>query len=480
MESRSGGRLHPAWWTTILIVVVVVSVVLSIAAFNRSFSPTVPVTLKSDRSGLVMDPGGKVKFRGVEVGTVEAIRGGKDAVSLNLEINPDQLEFIPANVEAEIAATTAFGNKYVELISPERPSSQRLSAGQVLHSRNVSVEVNTVLENLVNLLDKVDPAKVNAILTTLADGFRGQGDRIGEAITDTNDLLMQLNPRSETVRADFQALGGFSDAYGVAAQDILATLDALNTTGPTITNHAEALDSLLVNVTGLANSGIDLLGPNKDNLISAINNLEPTTSLLYKYNPEYTCLLLGAKWALDNGAYYTTGGHNGYSLIADAGILLGNDPYVYPDNLPIMAAKGGPGGKPSCGSLPDPTKQFPVRQLVTNTGWGTGMDVRDNIGLGHPCYANWFPVTRAVPEPPSVRCQGPPSPGLVVPAGGPFGPPMNAWPTVPAPPQADATPGPLSASDDAAHGPPAAPSPSQPTVAEVPPPAPDLSNPPPS
>jgi phospholipid/cholesterol/gamma-HCH transport system substrate-binding protein len=443
VDTRIGTRLHPAWWATILVAVVVVSVVLSIATFNRSFSPKVPITLKSDRSGLVMDPGGKVKYRGVEVGTVGAIASGKNTVSLNLEIDPDQLAYIPANVEAQIAATTAFGNKYVDLIPPESPSSQRLSRGQVLHSRNVSVEVNTVLENLVNLLDQVDPAKLNAILTTLADGFRGQGDRIGEAITDANDVLKQLNPRSETIRADFRALGEFSDAYGVAAQDILATLNALNTTGPTITNHADALDSLLLNVTGLANSGIDLLGPNKDNLVNAVNKLEPTTRLLHKYNPVYTCLLVGAKWALDNGAYYTTGGHNGYSLLVDAGILLGNDPYVYPDNLPIVAAKGGPGGKPSCGSLPDPTKQFPVRQLVTNTGWGTGIDIRDNVGLGHPCYANWFPVTRAVPEPPSIRCQGPPSPGLVVPAGGPFGPPMNAWPTVPAPPQAPPIPEPL-------------------------------------
>jgi phospholipid/cholesterol/gamma-HCH transport system substrate-binding protein len=276
---------------------------------------------------------------------------------------------------------------------------------------------------------------------------------MGEAITAANDVLKQINPRSDTIRADFQALGGFSDAYSGAAQDILATLDALNTTGPTITNHAKALDSLLLNVTGLANSGIDLLGPNKDNLVNAINDLEPTTQLLHKYNPQYTCMLVGMKWALDNGAYYVAGGHNGYSLIADAGLLLGNDPYTYPENLPIVAAKGGPGGKPGCGSLPDVTKQFPVRQLVTNTGWGTGMDIRDNIGLGHPCYANWFPATRAVPEPPSIRCQGPPSPGLVVPPGAPYGPPMNAWPTGPAPPQ--------------------------PLDGQPPPPAPDNANPPP-
>ncbi|MCY0610354.1 hypothetical protein OVV29_33010, partial [Klebsiella pneumoniae] len=69
----------------------------------------------------------------------------------------------------------------------------------------------------------------------------------------------------------------------------------------------------------------------------------------------------------------------------------------------VVAAKGGPGGRPGCGPLPDATHNFPVRQLVTNTGWGTGLDIRPNPGIGHPCWANYFPVTPAVPEPPSIR-----------------------------------------------------------------------------
>jgi phospholipid/cholesterol/gamma-HCH transport system substrate-binding protein len=311
--------------------------------------------------------------------------------------------------------------------------------------------VNTVFENLVHLLNQIDPAKINAVLTTLAEGLGGQGERIGEAISAADRVLKEINPRSETIRQDFQALGAFSDTYGGAAQDLIKTLDAVSTTSVTIKSHEKDLDSLLLSAIGLSNSGIELLGPNKDNLKDAINTLEPTTALLMKYNPEYTCLLKGAKWFLDNGGYYTAGGHNGYSLIADAGLLFGNDPYIYPDNLPIVAAKGGPGGKPSCGSLPDPTKMFPVRQLVTNTGWGTGVDIRPNLGLGHPCYGNWFPATRAVPEEPSIRCPAPhgddehwnyPSPGLVVPAPGPFGAPMNAWPTTPAPPQGEPGPPP--------------------------------------
>jgi phospholipid/cholesterol/gamma-HCH transport system substrate-binding protein len=425
------GRLHPAWWTAILIALVVGLLTLSYALFNRSFTSHVPVSLTSDRSGLVMEPGAKVKLRGIDVGQVGSVSGGKEPVSLKLEIDASQTKYIPANVEAEIKATTAFGNKFVDLIYPDQPSPKRLSAGQVLHSRNVSTEVNTVFENVVNLLHQIDPSKLNAVLTTLADGLRGQGETIGESITAANRVLKEINPRSETIRGDWQSLAAFSDTFSTAAPDILATLDAASTTSTTITKNAKDLDALLLNAIGLSNSGIDLIGPVKDNLIGAVNILAPTTSLLMKYNPTYTCLLMGSKWFLDHGGYYTTGGHNGYSLITDSTPLLGKDPYIYPDNLPIVAAKGGPGGKPGCGSLPDVTKAFPARQLVTNTGWGTGMDIRDNPGLGHPCWENFFPVTRAVPEPPSVRCQGPPSPGLVLPPAPPPAAPAPSGPPSP-------------------------------------------------
>lgn len=435
-------RIRPAWWTLILIVTIAGFVLVCSAFFSGTFRSSVPVTLTSDRSGLVMEPGAKVKLRGVQVGRVARVTGGNpSAVSLKLEIDPHQVQYIPANVEAEIKATTAFGSKYVDLIIPTDPSTKRLTAGAVLRSRNVSTEINTVFENLLGVLRQIDPAKLNAVLSALAEGVRGQGERIGEATTDANQVLLAINPRMNTVAGDFKSFKEFSDTYSAAAQDILATLKAASTTSTTITEHAKSLDALLLSTIGFARAGIDLLAPSHENLINSVHLLESTTRLLMKYNPVYTCLLVGGKNFLDDGGYAATGGSNGYSTILDAGVLWGNDQYRYPDNLPIVAAKGGPGGKPSCGSLPDASKKYPVRYLVTDTGWGTGLDVRPNLGIGHPWWVNYFPTTRAVPEPPSIRGMGPPAIGPVPYAGAPpYGAPLYApdgsplYPGVPPPP----------------------------------------------
>ncbi|GJO38255.1 MCE-family protein MCE3A [Mycobacterium marinum] len=442
-------RLHDAWWTVILFAAIVAAILVTTVSFTGTLRPYVAVTLTSERSGLVMDAGAKVMLRGVQVGRVRQIDSNHGA-SLELEIDPDQIRYIPANVEAQISATTAFGAKFVDLVIPPTPSRARLAAGAVLHSKNVSTEINTVFENVVDLLNMIDPLKLNAVLSAVAEGVRGQGERIGQATTDLNQVLQALNARRDTLRQNWRSLRDFSNTYDAAARDILTILDAASTTSTTVVDHARSLDSLLLNVIGLADTGTNLLANNRENLTTSINILEPTTNLLLKYNPEYTCLLQGTKWYLDNGGYAAWGGADGRTLQLDVALLLGNDPYVFPDNLPLVAAKGGPGGAPGCGSLPDATKNFPVRQLVTDTGWGTGLDIRPNPGIGHPCWADYLPVTRAVPQPPSVR------PCLPGPAIGPNpgGPPYGAalygpggvplWPGVPpAPTEPASIPEPL-------------------------------------
>lgn len=441
-------RVRPGWSTAILVLVVSTFAWLCMALFAGTMTSHVPVTVTSDRSGLVMESGAKVKMRGVQVGRVAHVVGGQDPVRLNLELFPDQIKHIPANVGAQIRAVSLFGTKYVDLIYPDDPSPKHISAGAVLPSQNVSTEVNTVFQNLVDVLHQVDPPKLNAVLTAFADAVRGRGERIGEATTAANHVLGAVNPRMGTVQQDLRSLKGASDAYSAAGQSILVILDAASTTSLTVTQHSADLDTLLLNIIGVSQAGIDLIGPNRSNLVHAINTLEPTTNLLMKYNPEYTCLFMGAKWVLDEGGAYESAGGDGRTVQIDDALILGDDPYRYPDNLPEVAAKGGPGGQPGCGSLPDASKNYPVRQLVTNTGWGTGLDIRPNPGIGFPGWANFFPVTRGVPEPPVIRNPAPagPAPGPIpYPGAPPYGAPLygpDGTPLHPPPPGAPPPPAP--------------------------------------
>jgi phospholipid/cholesterol/gamma-HCH transport system substrate-binding protein len=441
-ERPRRGGIDPIWWAPVLVLVVVAASTLTAMAFSGTLRTTVPLTVISDRAGLVMEDGAKVKLRGVQIGEVASVDAyadpaGTNLSKLRLKIAPNDFQYLPNNVEAEIKSSTAFGAKYVDLIVPsEGASSRRLTPGAVLHSRNVTVEVNTVFENLESIVRAIDPAKLNGVLSALADGFRGKGDRIGQAITEGNRALLAVNPKMPTVRRDWQLFGKTTQAYSDAAQDILATLDSFSTTSVTITKNKTALDEVLLSAIGFADSGVNTIGGNQPNLVSAINLVAPTFELLNKYSPTYTCTFQGAQWYLEHGGREAMGG-NGKSLMIDGGLLFGDDPYRYPANLPIVQAKGGPGGKPSCGSLPDASANFPVKYLVTDTGFGTGLDIRPNPGIGFPGFNNYFPYTKGTPQPPWIRFPGPPAPGPWpgYPGQPPYGAPDYAGAgTPPAPP----------------------------------------------
>ena len=90
-KKRREAGLHPGLWTVILLSFIIGGFVLTFGAFNRDFRPYARVTLTSDRSALVMEPGAKVKLRGVQVGRVASIQPGQP-VKLQLELYPEQLK----------------------------------------------------------------------------------------------------------------------------------------------------------------------------------------------------------------------------------------------------------------------------------------------------------------------------------------------------------------------------------------------------
>src|ERR1700754_3262969 len=129
-------KIDPIWWAPTLFILVAALIVLTAGAFSGKFADFIPLTLVSDRAGLVMEPGAKVKLRGVQIGQVASIGTDVKAAQLELKMDPGPFKYLPSNLEAEIKSTTAFGSKYIDLVVPDQPSPAALKPGAVLHSRN--------------------------------------------------------------------------------------------------------------------------------------------------------------------------------------------------------------------------------------------------------------------------------------------------------------------------------------------------------
>ncbi|MFI7670677.1 MCE family protein [Nocardia sp. NPDC049526] len=349
MRNSGQGRYKkpPVLRAGILLLAAMVGVVwLCLASFRGAFHSVVHAHVVSDRSGLVMEPGSKVKLHGVQVGTVESVSLAAGKSTVNIELEPDKVTLIPANVAADIKPTTVFGSKYIELVVPESPARSHLSAGAAIPARNVSTEVNTVFQNLTDVMNQIEPDKLSATLAALDEGLSGRGAQLGRTLTDADALLVALNPQLPALRADLRGTADAATNLGDAGVNLTTILRDASVTSDTVVARRDDLDGVLDSAAALGRSGSTVFGDNGSGIIDTFRLLTPTTALLSKYSPEFVCMLhLGA---MDAENMAETIDVTNYSVRLDAGLLMGDDPYKYPQNLPVVAGKGGPHGTPGC------------------------------------------------------------------------------------------------------------------------------------
>ncbi|TGD88474.1 MCE family protein [Mycolicibacterium sp. CH28] len=325
------------------VVAIAAIVAVAVGLFQDSFTKTIPVTVISQRAGLVMNPNAKVKLNGAQVGKVSSIDSLPDGkAALHLAIDPSLVDVIPANVAADITSSTVFGSKFVELLPPADPSAQPLQAGQVIEGKHVTVEINTVFQQLVSVLSQVEPAKLNQTLGAIAKSLNGRGDKFGQTLVDLDTALAKLNPSLDTLNHEIAIAPTVFDAYADASPDLLKTVSNATQISDTIVDQDKNLDALLVSAIGLADVGTEVLSANRQPLTDVLHLLVPTTDLLNEYSPALTCGI-GGLIPLATGPGLPLPG-----AVLLQSFFLGRERYRYPGNLPKVAAKGGP----QCVDLP--------------------------------------------------------------------------------------------------------------------------------
>jgi phospholipid/cholesterol/gamma-HCH transport system substrate-binding protein len=364
--------------------------------YSGDFVDKTKLTMLSDRAGLVMDPGSKVTYNGVQIGRVadidEVERDGKPAVKFTLDVYPKYMHLIPANVDAKIVATTVFGEKYVSMTAPEHPLPQRITPKNVIDARSVTTEINTLFETITSIAEKVDPVRVNLTLSAAAQALSGLGDKFGQSIINGSAALDEVNPRMPIIRHDIQQLATLGDTFANAAPDLFDFLNNASTTAHTIHAQEKDLDRALLAATGFGATGAEIFNKGGPYFARASKDLVPTTKLLDTYSPELFCAIRNLHDSEPKVAAFTSP----YSLRSETEIFSGlglalslpglgitaatmglsaltgliggaPNPYIYPENLPRINGHGGPGGAPGCWQKIT-RELWPAPTLIMDTG----------------------------------------------------------------------------------------------------------------
>lgn len=287
--SRLGNRAYGVGF----IVIVGLLIGLSVASFQKRFTPVVMVNLMTDRIGSQLQTASDVKIRGLIVGEVRSIETTGNGATLKLALKPEMVDLIPANVSARLLPKTLFGERYVDLVTPTtgvvgRPIAKGDTIGQ--DRTSVAIELEKVFDDLLPLLRTVQPEKLAMTLNALASALDGRGTRLGQNLVLVDNYFKQINPKLPVIKADISGLADLASTYAVAAPDLVRAATALITTSTTIVTKKDELAGFLAGTAGFANTTADFLDANGQRIIQVGRVQRPTVEVLAKYSSQYPCV----------------------------------------------------------------------------------------------------------------------------------------------------------------------------------------------
>jgi len=317
---------------------------LSVLVYQKAFTPVTWVTLRADRIGLQLNQGADVKVRDVVVGTVRDISSNGTSATLRLALNPSLTVFIPRNVQARLLPRTIFGERYVALIPPANAASEPIRDGDTITQDRTTnaIELEQVLDDSLQLLQKVKVDKLAATLNAFAAAVDGRGARLGNDISQWDAYLAALNSEMPDLQADIALFAQVASTFDGSAADLLAFLRDAALTATTISQQATQLHEFLVDVTTAADVTRDFLDDHDDALIRVGQLSEPLAKLLAAYSPTYPCVLGAIVGLQDRANRAFAGGRMTVSQYAFLGAGYPSQNGYLPGDEPVFGDQSGP------------------------------------------------------------------------------------------------------------------------------------------
>jgi virulence factor Mce-like protein len=239
---------------------VIILTIYGMALFlGGAFKSGYEVTATFARAGQLLRNGSDVKMRGVLVGSVRDVditRTGTARVEMLLDESQD----IPDNVNAAIRAKTLFGEKYIDLVIPAKRSDRRMAPGdEIPQDRTIPpIEVETILEKGVPILEAIDPEAFGAALHALAQGVVGNEDELRRATVQSEKLLTETERTLPNLERNLVHLKNFASAVNQSDTDLLNALDGLSAVGEVIRDNPDEFRRTISSLVPLARDLGDL------------------------------------------------------------------------------------------------------------------------------------------------------------------------------------------------------------------------------
>jgi phospholipid/cholesterol/gamma-HCH transport system substrate-binding protein len=264
-------------------IVVVAIVWLIIDSFTGHFTAAVRIKAELPPGSSAVTIDAPVEYLNVTVGKVQTEGAAPDGnVSIVMMIYPQNMDKIPAGVEAQVAPLSIFGNQYVNLVPPAQIGTAHLLASDYVqpYGGAASTSLQGTTTQLYNLLHAVNPKDLDIALSAFAEALAGEGHVLGQTLSGGGQYLgTAVVPNLPTAENDISGLGTASNTLNANAPSVLATLANTAVTGRTLTTtlsgQEQALQVLLQQGSGATGQFASVLNQVQTQLPILLNESGP-------------------------------------------------------------------------------------------------------------------------------------------------------------------------------------------------------------
>jgi phospholipid/cholesterol/gamma-HCH transport system substrate-binding protein len=276
--------LVPRMVALVLVIILgVYYIAFDVLRFNITSQPLGVTVLMPTAGGLYT--GADVTYRGVQVGTVNALDLSASHVAVKISISASQ--HIPDNGSVDVKELSALGEQYLDL-EPSSGSGPYLRNGTIIPASRVVLptSIGTALIDLGRLLKSINPANLQTFESFLTTAFIGTGPGLRTIVVTGQQLFNALvAAQPETVNL---VVDGRTDLKTLQATDgDLATFtEGLASLTAQLRNSNSDLRALIDNGQAAEQQLNPFLQANSADLEAVIANLATDAKVSDTFQPE--------------------------------------------------------------------------------------------------------------------------------------------------------------------------------------------------
>lgn len=296
---------------TIIVTFWLASVIGKLSPFTDTYMINAEFT---DATGILN--GDAVKIAGVEIGKVVGFEVEEGVATIQMEIQEDV--DIPTNAAVDIKFLNLLGQRVVNVLEPEDPSSESLADGATIPIQQTrpALDLSVVFNNLRPLIQSTNPEEINTVSRAILKVFKGREDqfagilgnvgeltktladrdqRLARLVEDLDDVTVILNGQKGNIKASLSEFTEFMETLADLTPQIERTVDNLTTAsgkfGSLIERNRVNLEQDLQDLATLLAIVNDNLGP-LDRIAKNLKEVLLSTARTHGYGEWYNLYIV--------------------------------------------------------------------------------------------------------------------------------------------------------------------------------------------